>query len=213
VALTNEPFLTKLPDAVVLADDQKKIYLDYEEDEKNMEKEKLLEENNSLLKKLADTLTGFVEKFKPGQGSGLSDDDKKKLAELETVKAELAAAKTDQEKIKTSMWVTMVDGRIKDLVAKGIPPVMCEQTRAILLANPVYETTMIKLADGKEISKADQMYAILEALPTEHRIKMGQIGAQTSPLPADSPEAIKKMADEDVKALGGKVTENGKYTL
>lgn len=220
VALTNEPFLTRLPDAVVLADDQKKIYLDYEEDEKIMEQEKLLEENNSLLKKLADTLTGFVEKFRPGQGNGLNDDEKKKLAELDDMKAKLAAAEakltateTEQEKVKLSLWTATVENRIKDLVAKGIPPAMCEQARTILLANPAYETTMIKLADGKEVSMADQVFATLEALPEEHRIKFGQKGEQTSPPPPDSPEAIKKMADEDVKALGGKVTEDGKYVI
>jgi hypothetical protein len=218
VALTNEPFLTRLPDAVVLADPEK-IYLDYEEDAK-MGGEKLLEENNSLLKKLTETFTGFVDKFKPGQGSGLSEDEKKKLAELDDTKTKLTAAESklaaieaDQVKTKLALWTATVESRIKDLVAKGIPPAMCEQARTILMANPAYETTMIKLADGKEVSMADQVFATLEALPTEHRIKMGQLGEQTSPPPVDSPEAIKKMADEDVKAMGGKVTEDGKYVI
>lgn len=219
VALTNEPFLTRLPEAVVLADETEKIYLDYEEVTK-VGQEKLLEENNSLLKKLTDTLTGFVDKFKPGQSGGLSDDEKKKLAELDNTKTKLTAAEAkltaveaEQAKTKLSLWTASVESRIKDLVAKGIPPAMCEQARVILMANPAYETTMIKLADGKEISMADQVFATLEALPQEHRIKMGQLGQQTSPPPPDSPEAIKKMTDEDVKAMGGKVTEEGKYII
>jgi len=223
VALTNEPFLTKLPDAVMLADEPEKIYLDYEEDEK-VGQEKLLEENNSLLKKLADTLVGFVEKFKSGNQDECSGDknkdDKNKLAELESMKtelaatkADLAAAKVDQEKVKLSLWTATVENRIKDLVAKGIPPAMCEQAKTILMANPAYETTMVKLADDKEVSMANQVFATLEALPEAHRIKMGQLGEQTSPPPPDSPEAVKKMADEDIKAMGGKITEDGKYVI
>ncbi len=223
VALTNEPFLTRLPDAVVLSDEPEKIYLDYEEDEK-VGQEKLLEENNSLLKKLSDAITGFMDKFKPGQDDSKDGDkdkdDKNKFAELESMKIELlatktdlAVAKSDQEKVKLSLWTATVENRIKDMVAKGIPPAMCEQAKTILMANPAYETTMIKLADGKEVSMAEQIFATLEAMPEVHRIKMGQLGAQTSPPPPDSPEAVKKMADEDIKAMGGKITEDGKYVI
>jgi hypothetical protein len=212
IGLTNEPFLTKLPDALALADNPNDIYLDYEEVKK-------VDEN--IVTKLSDAFNGFIEKLKgvSPAAPALTDDERKKLSEIDAVKTQLDQA---MEKIKLAegrikdtenvAWAAQVDNRIKDLVAQGIPPAMCLPVKTILLANPAAASTMIKLADDKEISLADQMYAALEALPPDHRIKMSQIGSQESPEP-QSQEAIKKMADEDVKAMGGKVTDDGKYIL
>jgi len=214
IGLTNEPFLTRLPDTVALAENPDLIYLDctYVKEEITMD--------DTLVKKLSDVLNGFVEKLKTVVPvTALSDEDRTKLSEVEAVKSQLAQT---QEQLKLAeariaaaeeaAWTAEVERRLSELVAKGIPPVMCEQAKNILLAAPAAGTTMIKLADGKEVSLADQIYAALEALPEEHRIKMAQIGIQEEP-PVDSPEEIKKLADEDVRALGGKVNEDGTYVL
>ncbi len=214
IGLTNEPFLTRLPDTVALAEHPNELYLDYE-----CEKEEVKEVDDTLLKKFSEILTKFVESMKAVPAAvGLTDDERKKLSDVDTLKIQLTAA---QEKLtlaesritaaENSAWTAKVESRLAELVAKGIPPAMCEQVKSILLASPEAETTMIKLADNKEISLAEQMYAALEAMPEEHRIKMAQIGKQEEPV--DSPEAIKKLADEDVIAMGGKVNEDGTYVL
>lgn len=213
IGLTNEPFLTRLPDTVALADKPETIYLDYKEVKGPME--------NDLVKKLSDALTKFFEGFKPSPAAGgLTEEDRTKLAEIDTLKTQLADTQTklalaqnQGTETARTLWENQVETRINALVAKGIPPVMCNQAKTYLLATPAAGTTMIKLSDGKEISLADQMISMLEALPEDHRVKMDQLGRQESKLDTDSPEAVKKMADEDVKAMGGKITEDGKYIL
>lgn len=213
IGLTNEPFLTRLPDTVALAEKPETIYLDYKEVKESME--------NDLVKKLSEALGKFFEGFKPAPaGGGLTEEERNKLAEIDTLKtqladtqAKLALAQTQGAETSRTLWETQVETRINGLVAKGIPPAMCDQAKAFLLSTPSAATTMIKLADNKEISLADQVFSMLEALPEGMRVKMGQLGSQESKPDADSPEAIKKMADEDVKAMGGKVTEDGKYIL
>lgn len=188
VGLTNEPFLTKLPEAVVLSDPPETFYLDHEE-VKEMPENELLKENNSLLKKLSDALTKFFENIKPGtaETGGLSEADRQKLAEvddlklkLSTMEAKLTESVTKTTKAQSDVWTAQVDARLNALVAAGVPPVMCEQAKTVLLANPEMGTTMIKLADNKEISMAEQIYATLEALPKEHRIQLAHFGTQTS---------------------------------
>ncbi|MEW6424984.1 MAG: phage protease [Bacillota bacterium] len=218
IALTNEPFLTRLPENVVLADPPDQIYLDCEEASDEMDK-KLLEENNSLLKKLSDGLTRFFENFKQFPKHEFGEEEKRKLAEIDDLKRRLADAEkklTDTTGKLTAAeqkaWENQVESRLKDLVAKGIPPAMCEQVKSVLLANPAAAATVIKLADNKEVTLAEQIFAVLEALPEDQRVKLTQVGSQHTPSP-NSPEAIKKLADEDVRALGGKITEDGKYIL
>jgi len=193
VGLTNEPFLTKLPETVVLADPPGTIYLDHEE-VKEMPENELLKENNSLLKKLADGITKFLDK-KPDhvETSGLTEEDRRKLAEVDAIKVELSDMKTKLSesqtktaKAQSDAWVTQVNARLNSLVATGVPPVMCDQAKVVLLANPDMGTTMIKLADNKEISMAEQVYATLEALPKEHRIMLAQAGAQYSTIPGQA---------------------------
>lgn len=215
IGLTNEPFLTRLPDTVALAERPNELYLDFVQ-----ENEEVKTVEDTLLKKLSDTLNGFADKLKAAipSGSVMTDEERAKLSEVEAMKAQLAQT---QEQLKltesriaaaeNTAWTAQVERRLAELVAKGIPPVMCEQAKGILLASPTASSTMIKLAGGKEISLAEQIYSALEALPEEHRIKMAQLGRQETP--ADSPEAIKKLADEDVRAMGGKVNEDGTYVL
>ncbi len=214
IGLTNEPFLTKLPDTVALADHPNELYLDYE-----CEKEEVNNVDETLIQKLSEVFTKFVESMKALPAAvGLTDDERQKLSELDTLKTQLSATQEQLKLAETRIgtaentaWTEKVERRMADLVSQGIPPVMCDQVKSILLASPEAETTMIKLADDKEISLAEQMYAALEALPQEQRIQMAQFGRQEEP--ADSPEAIKKLADEDVIAMGGKVNADGTYVL
>lgn len=214
IGLTNEPFLTRLPDTVALAENPDAIYLDciYTKEDKTVDE-------NTLVKKFSEALNGFVEKLKNAiPETTLTDEERNKLTDVDAMKTQLTQT---QEQLKLAearitaaeqtAWNAQVEKRLAEMVAKGIPPVMCEQAKSILLATPTAGTTMIKLADGKEISLAEQIYAALEAMPEEHRIKMAQIGIQESPV--DSPEAVKKLADEDVLAMGGKVNEDGSYVL
>jgi len=223
IGLTNEPFLTRLPDTVALAERPDDIYLDCCDIE-TKEVNKVTQAEDNIMKKLADAFNRFLDVLKatPAKddgGGGMTDAERQKLAEVDTVKTQLAATqealKLAEGRISTAentAWSSQVERRLADLVAKGIPPIMCEQVKSILLAYPAAETTMIKLADGKEISQAEQMYATLEAMPEEQRIKMAQLGSQET-IDPQSPEAIKKLCEEDVKAMGGKITEDGKYIL
>lgn len=195
IGLTNEPFLTKLPDTVVLAAPPETIYLDHEEVNNHMPDKELLQENNNLLRKMADAFSKFMETFKPGTGGqgGLSDEERNKLSEIDGLKVQLAntvtelnATKAELSKSQQNTWATQVDARLSALVAAGVPPAMCEQARTVLLANPAMATTMVKLADNKEISMAEQIYATLDALPKEHRIMLSQFGAQSSTQPGQA---------------------------
>jgi hypothetical protein len=206
IGLTNEPFLTRLPDAVALADPPETIYLDYKEVKEPME--------NDFIKKLSEAVTKFFEGLKPVSATGgMTEEERKKLAEIDNLKVQLAQTQEQLADAARTTWAAQVETRLGALVAAGVPPVMCDQAKAVLLANPAMATTMIKLADNKEISLAEQVFATLDALPKEHRIKLGQTGKQGGDPAPDSPEAVKKMADEDVKAMGGKITEDGKYIL
>ncbi|SHJ60117.1 phage protease [Desulfofundulus thermosubterraneus] len=192
IALTNEPFLTRLPDTVVLSDPPETIYLDYEE-VRGMSEE-LMRENNSLLKKLAENLSRFMEGLKPGGSQGEPgeeyrkklaeiDELKAKLAELDALKTKLAETETKLASAENTSWKVQVEQRLADMVAKGIPPAMCEQAKAVLLANPSFATTRVRLADNKEVSLAEQIYAILESMPATCRVKFSQAGFQTSQQP------------------------------
>lgn len=221
IGLTNEPFLTRLPAARALAEHADIIYHDYEEVKGFME--------NDITKKLSEFFSKLFEglKMSPAPSGGLTDEERKKLAEVDELKTKLAAAETtlaqtvtklaqaetNTSAVSATLWTTQVESRLNALVAKGIPPVMCDQAKAFLLSMPAAATTMVKLADNKEISLAEQVFGMLEALPETQRVKMSQSGSQETQPPADSPEAIKKLADEDVKAMGGKITEDGKYIL
>lgn len=63
-----------------------------------------------------------------------------------------------------------------------------------------------------EINNLKVKLASLETLSAAQRVNLSQFGSKESDRPG-SPEEIKRLADEDVKAMGGKVTKDGKYIL
>ncbi|GBF34137.1 phage recombination related exonuclease [Desulfocucumis palustris] len=207
VGLTNEPFLTRLPETVMLADPPDTIYLDHEEVFK-------MPENNDAIKKLAEGFVKFFDFLKLGSAAnavsaGLSDDEKKKLAEVDEMKVKLASAeqqlKETQSKVslaEQNAWASQVEARLTTLVAAGVPPAMCDQAKTILLANAAMGTTIIKLADNKEITMAEQVYATLDALPKEHRIQLSQMGAQSSTKPGQA--TVKECYGDVVPQLSDK---------
>jgi hypothetical protein len=215
LALTNEPFLTRLPEARVLADPPDTFYLDFEE-VGSMEKEILeqVKQTNSLLSSFTAKLSEWfgrkegkdreTEDGIPGKGS----EEDNKLAEYE---ARMKALEEENRQIKRAQREAEIDRKLAEYTAKGIPPAILQQVRPILLADT--GTEVIKLADGKSLTQSDQIYAMLDAFPEESRVKLRQVGTQVEPPEPDSLEAVKKLADEDMKALGFTVTSDGKYVL
>ncbi len=103
------------------------------------------------------------------------------LTENETLRADLAAAQSTLASTseKAEMFShTLAEQRLADtknrLVAAGIPPVLVENAFA-LVSNmaPVGE---IKLSNGATGSLVDKMAEVLNTLPTENRVKYGQVG-------------------------------------
>lgn len=225
IALTNEPFLTRLPENVVLSDDPETFYLDY----KNMEGGNVMEE---LIKKMTELFNSFIEKLKGqeagkepvkqpegGEGAKKNDVPETLLAEFEAMKKKLSefegASKTllaDNEILKKDVEAREIDLKLSELKQKGIPPVLCDKAKEILLAAPGTET--IKLSDGSEKKLSDMVYGLLEALPESARVPFSQSGSQeVKKCGEPTADEIKKLAEEDIKALGGKVDADGKFVI
>lgn len=226
IALTNEPFLTRLPEATLLADTPDMFYLDFseiKEDEKKMPDTEV----KTLIQKLSESINNFIASFKPApSATPPADDTAKTLAAMQEQLQQLGSLQgqvnqlTEANKTLTaqlgveskSRLAAEVDREAAAMVALGIPPVQVEVWKTLALSEP--GQVMIKLADkeGKEteISQAEAMKNMLLALPAEHRINLEQMGTQSMP---QSEEKIKLSADEDIKALGGKIDENGKYII
>ncbi|MFB5192787.1 hypothetical protein [Alicyclobacillus fastidiosus] len=216
LSLTNEPFLTRLPEARLLADPPDMFYLDYEEVKRLDKMDELLnqqKESNGLMRKLADFFMGGGKPTgdNPAGAAGTSapattqTPEQIKLAEMES---QMAAT-------KLALRTSEVDRKLAEYTAQGIPPAVLQSYRPILLADDGAKT--IKLADEKGaetmVSTSDQIYATLDAYPQEARVKLAQIGEQHTPPTPDSPEAIKKLADETMQELGYTVDEQGRYKL
>lgn len=220
IALTNEPFLTKLPEATLLADTPDIFYLDFSviKEEENMPDTEV----KTMVQKLSETMANFIASFKPapadtttqqlaqmqeqlnqfstlqGQFNQLTEANKQLAVQLGEESKNRLTAETDREAAA--------------MVALGIPPIMVEQWKVLAQSDAGQVT--VKLADdaGKEtaITQAEAMKNMLLALPAEHRIKFGQHGSQSQPQPD---EEIKLSCDNDVKTLGGEITADGKYKI
>ncbi|WP_074727740.1 hypothetical protein [Paenibacillus naphthalenovorans] len=187
IALTNEPFLTKLPDAeaVFLADQKagKTTFLmDYEEVDSKMETKKqedLLQEQNTLLKKLSDGLSGIFSLFqfgaaRGGAASGLSEEERRKLADYDELKKRIDTAEQTTGQVVLAQRQSTIESKMAALVAQGVPPVLCDKAKAILLAAPA--GTLVKLSDTEQKPLDDAIFGLLEALPQENRVRLSQFG-------------------------------------
>lgn len=176
IALTNEPFLTRLPEVRRLSE----FYLDYAE-VKGVEKE-LLEAVKELPRKLAEFLSV---KHAADEGAGPQAGQDAKPAEYERrLAATEERAKAAEERARNAerrLAQMEVEAKLAELVRQGIPPAMCEKARAVLLAVP--DGLTVKLADGAVRPLAELIYEVLQALPADSRIKLGQAGAQESKAP------------------------------
>lgn len=228
IGLTNEPFLTRLPEAVALAAPPDAFYLDCEEVKPVGMKLSFTE----LVKKLAAVFGAEVEDapaaVDPAGGAHapvatpaatLPADVSAKLAELDAMKAKLAAQEEEQKRLATQAAEAQkaqrkaeVDKLAAELVGEGIPPAMIEGLRPLLLADTGAAVGKIKLADNseKEVTQSDLILQSLRALPEAQRVKFGQAGGQ------DDGNTAAKLAETikaDVLALGGTVREDGKFVL
>lgn len=230
VSLTNEPFLTKLPEAVVLADEDGSFYLDYEEVKPIMDKE--------FLKKLAAPFNAFAS-WLAGGAEGeppaitQSGAQSQPLTTPTAVPAVASAInlsdhpefKALQDKIQklSEQNDSLVDqNRQKDIEAlaqgwlnQGIPPAVVNHAKQLLASSQSQAT--IKLADEqgqmRDVSGADLIKQMVEAYPADKRIKFGQQGSATIMTPsAEAHQQIVQLSEETIKALGGKV-EDGKFII
>lgn len=224
IALTNEPFLTKLPEATLLADQPDTFYMDFAEmegdgrmEDKNKENEGMLD---AVLQKLSDLMNGLKAGVNPAPAPKVAaapEGTEQKLAALE---AQIAELTTQNQALASQIGVEAVKRHLAEvereaaaMVAQGIPPVMVGQWKTLALSVDAGAT--IKLADDKggevQLSQAEAMKKMLLALPAEHRIKFSQTGTQSAPKPE---EEIKLSCDADVLAMGGAVdAKTGKYMI
>lgn len=184
IALTNEPFLTRLPEARVLSDPPDTIYLDYAEVDNEVETKELLQENNSLLRQLAEQIGKLFGGKK--EEKSMQEEVRVNLSEFEDMKRKLAETEVRLRAAEEQNRKAEVERRLSELVAKGIPPVMCNKAKEILLAMPADET--IKLAEDKSAKLSDLIFDLLDSMPESSRIKFAQLGAQESVKPGSAAE-------------------------
>lgn len=223
LSLTNEPFLTRLPEARLLADPADTFYLDHEEVGNAMEKE-VLEE----LKKSNGLLTNFVNKLSEWFGKGGAGSDpnnptpapaaaapvvdeatKRQLAEAE---ARMKALEEENKAIKLAQRTAEVNAKLQSYINAGIPPAVIDHYRPILLADNGEKT--IKLSDDKIVSVSESIYASLDAFPEAGRVKLSQVGQSAHPPKPGSMEEAIKLAEQDMAELGyTKDEKTGKFII
>ena len=139
-----------------------------------------------------------------------------KQAENEKILADFKEAQekmTEQLKLaQGTARQSRIEKEAAEMVASGIPPVMVESWKT--LANMEMAQSVIKLSnqEGSEIetTQADAMKEMLLSMPQDSRVQFGQSGA-TAPIVDE--EKVRLACDEDIRAMGGTVTEDGKYKL
>ncbi|MBL0387916.1 hypothetical protein JJB07_14845 [Tumebacillus sp. ITR2] len=234
IALTNEPFLTGLPENIMLSDPPDTVYLNFKEVSTNMEKvDQLLEETkqtNGLLKKLSD---GIAALFSGGQkpeptpaapaptpqpapapaaavpNPAGQDDFQKKLADMQ---AQIDEANANALQAQSGQRVAEINKKLSDYVAAGIPPAYIDNARKILLGEDGKEAGVIKLADNDFTARTAEVYGMLDAFPESARIKMAQLGAGGHPPTDDqkTAEESRKLAEQAMIDLGYRLVD-GKF--
>lgn len=232
IALTNEPFLTRLPEATLLAATSEEFYMDFNDSKGDgiMEKENT---DEGVMKKLSDFVNGLIAKSEgtkqePSKPSkAIPEDIQQKLAALETQVGKMTEMQSTIDKLSTQnqtlttqigveagkRHLAEVEREAADMVSQGIPPVMVDQWKALALS--VDSNKTVKLSDDKggevQLTQAEAMKKMLLSLPAEHRIKFAQTGTQSQPKPEDE---LKLSCKDDVLAMGGAIDEKtGKYIV
>ncbi|TWH45903.1 phage protease [Sporomusa sp. KB1] len=212
IALTNEPFLTKLPEATLLANLPDLFYLDFSEPEENDKGARKVEE---MVKQFIEMLKNFITGQK-AENEGMKkqqEETQKQLADMNKLLTDqLTLAQQQTQIAEQARLLAEVDKQATELVSLGIPPVMVDNWKT--LASSDAGQVVLKLADDagtvKDISQAEAMRQMLLALPEAHRIPMGQRGTQST---GDDADKIKLACDADIIALGGTITADGKYKI
>jgi hypothetical protein len=208
IALTNEPFLTRLPEATLLANPPDMFYLDCSD---YIKEESKVEE---LLKRFMEMLQGFIsgQKAESEEIKKQQEETQQKLADMnKMLENQLQLAQQQAQLSEQARVLAEVEKQAAELVSLGIPPVMVANWKA--LANSDAGQTVFKLAQGgevKEICQAEAMRQMLLALPEAHRIPLEQRGTQST---GDDSEKLKLACDEDIRMMGGEITADGKYKI
>lgn len=223
IALTNEPFLTKLPEATLLSEKPDLFFMDFAEIKGGIPG---MDSNESKLDAIIQKLSDFINHFKP-QEKPKQDELKAKLAEVELQLAKMSEIQNQINLLKETnkslseqvanetgkRKLAEVEKQAAEMISSGIYPAMVEQWKALALSEG--GNSLVKLSDGKggevEISQAEAMKNMLLALPVESRIKFDQSGSQSKPKPEDE---LKLSCKADIIALGGTIDEKtGKYLI
>lgn len=210
ISLTNEPFLTKLPEAVVLSDQPDLFFMDYQLADNKGDEPKMSFEDKGILQKLSEMFTGFMKKTEEVQtttSTQLADVSQKMEQQIKLAQDQADYFKKQAEAAEKARKLSELEKETAEMVAAGIPPVMVNQYKEIALSEQ--GSTVVKLSDGTETTSAESMKKMLLSLPQDNRISMGQNGSQGTP---SDQEKVVLAAQEDVIALGGKV-ENGKFII
>ncbi|WCK53845.1 phage protease [Aneurinibacillus sp. Ricciae_BoGa-3] len=214
ISLTNEPFLTRLPEAVVLSEQPDLFIMDYQLADPPQKKEdepKMGDESKGILTKLSDMFAGFMKKTEEVQTATqtqLAEVNKRMEEQVKLAQQQASFFETQAKEAEAKRLLAETDKAAADMVAQGIPPVMVEQWKQLAFSDQ--GKAMVKLADNKEVSTAESMKQMLLAMPKESRIPMGQAGSQSTVTEA---EKVALAAREDIMALGGKVSEDGKFII
>lgn len=229
VSLTNEPFLTKLPEAVVLSDPEGSFYLDYEEVKPTMEKD--------FLKKLAAPFTALAtwlttgaegeppsltlpsaQAQPPGQTTAVAGAISFNLAEhpeFKSLQEQMRQLSEQNTTLVDKNRQQAIESQAQSWLSQGIPPSIVDHAKQLLATNQAQ--AVIKLSDeqgqSKEVSGADIIKQMVESFPADKRIKFSQHGSVTVFSPSvEAQQKIVTLSEETVKMLGGKV-ENGKFII
>ena len=101
--------------------------------------------------------------------------EKAALAEqLTNTKAQADEAEKAAELLSSALNQQKLETLKADLISKGIPPVMVEQAFSLVSAMPTDKT--VKLSNGNDGSLVEKMAEVLESLPQDNRVQLGQVG-------------------------------------
>lgn len=225
IGLTNEPFLTRLPEAVALAAPADTFYLDCEEVKPTM-KLKFADAVKRLFAvfgwEVEDPTTTDPTVVPPAPAPGpapasapvvLPAEVQAKLARLDQLEQNQQTTAAQLEVERKARREAEIEKLSADLVREGIPPAMIEQVKPLLLADTGAVVGKVKLAVGgeKDATQTDLIVQSLRALPDSQRVPFGQSGGQGND--ADKAAKLAQTVREDVLALGGTVTPDGKFKL